>query len=288
MLECISIIGMGLIGGSIARSLRKHQQVTHIIAYDRDTQALQTALELGVIDEIAADIKQAAQADVIMLAVPMGAMRSVLQDLQPHLGKELVLTDAGSSKQSFIDDVISVFGTMPANIVPGHPIAGTEKSGVENALDDLFEKRRVILTPEDNCDAEAFALVKSLWQGIGAEVETMSARHHDEVLAATSHVPHLLAYALVDCLGTMNERVEIFKFAAGGFRDFTRIASSDPIMWKDICVNNEKAIISVLERLEKELHGLKQHLQNDNGEALEKVFRRAKSLRDQFVVGVEV
>jgi prephenate dehydrogenase len=176
----------------------------------------------------------------------------------------------------------TVFGKLPANFVPGHPVAGTEKSGVEASFAELYDGRRVILTPTENSAPDAVKRVREMWQQAGAKVVEISVKHHDEILAATSHLPHLLAFSLVDTLARMDDKQEIFEFAAGGFRDFTRIASSDPQMWHDICVHNEPALLKMLERFEADLDRLRQAIANNDSDYLLQVFTRAKSARDQF------
>jgi prephenate dehydrogenase len=283
LINRLTIIGVGLIGGSLALALKKAQAVGRIVGYGRNLQHLQKAMELGVIDAYETDLGAAVRdAEVIVLAVPVGSTRSVLQSIKPHLSAKTVITDAGSSKGAVVDAARSVFGADLSNFVPGHPIAGTEKSGVEAAIPDLFEKRRVILTPLENTDAGAIGIIREMWQNAGALVEQTSVEHHDQVLAATSHLPHMLAFALVDALATMDDKVEIFRFAAGGFRDFTRIASSDPQMWHDICVTNDKAIVAMLDLFMADLERLRNAIKSGDSDYLLQVFTRAKTARDQF------
>lgn len=279
----LCIIGVGLIGGSLARALRKNGCVETIVGAGRNKAQLERAQTLGVIDEFDTDIARAVrQADVVVVAVPLGAMRDCFGKLKDAVGESTIITDVGSAKQSVIAAIQAVFGRLPRNFVPGHPIAGTEKSGVEASFAQLFAQRRVILTPHNTCDASAVKLVQQMWEHAGAQVLQMEAQHHDEVLAATSHLPHMLAYALVDTLARMQDRQEIFAYAAGGFRDFTRIASSDPQMWHDICQANGEAISQMLGVYIADLQRLQQAIKHNDSDYLKATFTRAKTARDQF------
>lgn len=284
MINRLTIIGVGLIGGSLARALKSAGAVKEVIGASQSIQHLQRARELGVIDKAEVDLGASVKdADVVVVAVPVGVMESVFEDIAPHLSENTVLTDVGSTKGSVVEAAQKVFGHLPANFVPGHPIAGTEKSGVDASFAELFQDRRVILTPTETSDTEAVARVRDMWQQAGAIVTETSVAHHDEVLAATSHLPHLLAFALVDTLATMDDKQEIFDYAAGGFRDFTRIASSDPVMWHDICVHNEPALLKMLDRFETDLDKLREAIANNDGDYIMKIFTRAKAARDQLM-----
>jgi len=279
----LCIIGVGLIGGSLARALRDAGMCRDIVGVGRRPERLEIARALGVVDRYETDIAQGVKdADMVVLAVPLGAMQGQFQALRGHLAPKAVITDVGSAKRSVISAAKAAFGQVPSQLVPGHPIAGTEKSGVEASFASLFEGHRVILTPIAETSAGALGRVRDMWSATGAEVVEMSPTMHDEVLAATSHLPHVLAYTLVDVLGTMNERVEIFRNAAGGFRDFTRIASSDPLMWHDICLANSDAIVSVLQAMMRELGQVAAAIEDRDGDAVKALFARAKALRDQF------
>lgn len=283
MIHRLCIIGVGLIGGSLARAARRADVCTQIVGSGRDEAQLRKAVELGVIDGYDTDPARAVEnADVIVLAVPLGAMEPVLRAIAPHCKDGAIITDVGSAKCSVVEAARAVYGEIPPRFVPGHPIAGTEKSGVEASFAELFQDRRVILTPLAHTDRAAVEVVRQLWRGAGAEVVEMDVDHHDAVLAATSHLPHVLAYALVDALARMEEKTEIFRYAAGGFRDFTRIASSDPVMWRDICVANRVAIAAVLERYVQELEELTRSVRAGDGEALLDMFMRAKKARDRY------
>ncbi len=283
MIQRLCIVGVGLIGGSLARDLRRLGLVDSVVGCSRKRENLERARELGIIDTFDVDPAQAvAGADLVVLAVPLGAMAGALEAMAPGLDEEAVLTDVGSAKASVLDAARSVFGAVPGNFVPAHPIAGTEHSGVEAALDNLFAGRRVILTPVAETSPSALARVREMWQAVGAEVLEMDPAHHDEVLAATSHLPHMLAYTLVDMLGNMEERVEMFRYAAGGFRDFTRIASSDPQMWHDICLANRDALVNALEHFQGDLGTALDAIRDGDGKTIKDLFTRAKALRDRY------
>ena len=285
MIDQLTIIGVGLIGGSIARAARKHKLCRTIVGYGRNPQEMQKALELGVVDESAGSAAEAvADAEMVVIAVPIGAMRAVMQEIKGSVRDDAVITDVGSAKVSVVHDAQAIFGKLPEGFVPGHPIAGTERSGVEASFAELYQNRCFIMTPGETTAPWAVEKVRRLWEGMGSQVVAMDAAHHDEVLAATSHLPHVLAFALVDTLGQMHERKEIFQFAAGGFRDFTRIASSDPDMWRDICLANGDAILHVLDLFKKELDALASAIESRDGARIETVLRRAKRIRDKNVV----
>ena len=283
MINRLTIIGVGLIGGSLARAVKRAGYCAEVVGGGRDAAHLKHAVDLGVIDRYETDPARAVtDADVVVLAVPLGAMEGVLRAIAPQLKPETVITDAGSAKGSVVAAAQAVFGEVPARFVPGHPIAGNERSGVEASLADLYQGRRVILTPLPHTDAAALAAVRSLWQQAGAEVVEMSVEHHDEVLAATSHLPHMLAFALVDTLARMHEQAEIFRYAAGGFRDFTRIASSDPVMWRDICLANREAIVTMIDRFQGDIAVLREAILAGDGKGIEGIFTRAKAARDHY------
>ncbi|MCP4042398.1 MAG: prephenate dehydrogenase/arogenate dehydrogenase family protein, partial [Gammaproteobacteria bacterium] len=216
------------------------------------------------------------------VAVPLGSIEGVFRQISGGLAPDAVITDVGSAKSSVIQAARAAFGEIPSNLVPAHPIAGTEKSGVQSSFSSLFQGRRVILTPIPENSGAVVDRVRDMWEVAGAEVLEMTPEHHDEVLAATSHLPHILAYALVDALARMDDRVEIFRYAAGGFSDFTRIASSDPTMWHDICLNNRKAILDTLVNFQDHLDNLKMAIRDGDSNFIHEVFARAKLARDKF------
>jgi len=290
MFNRLCIIGVGLIGGSVARAARNNGLSGCIVGFGReqDRQNLEAAKRLGVIDDFFFDIEPALQGtDIVVVAVPVGAVESVFTLLKPYWSNGCIYSDVGSTKSNVISAAERVFGIMPGNLVPAHPIAGAENSGVEASLPDLFLRRRLIITPNDRTDTAALNKLQTFWERMGALVSVMSAEHHDVILAATSHLPHLLAFALVDMLGRQDEQCEIFKYAAGGFRDFTRIASSDPTMWRDICTANKDQIIPLLHQLKSELDKIERMLAENDGRRLFETFSYARNARQRFLDQLE-
>jgi prephenate dehydrogenase len=283
MLNQLTIIGVGLIGGSLALALKQVGYCRRIIGVGRNEERLQAACKARVIDEGTADYAAGvADADMILIAVPLNAYEDVFRRIKGKLKANAVITDAGSAKTCVIEDAARVFGKVPPNFVPGHPIAGTEKSGFEAAFPELYRGRRVVLTPTATTSSPAVDAVLAMWQAAGAEVEITDAAHHDHVLAATSHLPHILAFSLVDSLARANDVEEIFRFAAGGFRDFTRIAASDPAVWRDICLRNREALLNVLRNYREDLDELETAIANGDADRLMEIFTRAKTARDKF------
>ena len=283
----LAVVGVGLIGGSLARALRAAGEVEEVVGCGRGKANLDKAVELGVVDCYTHDVGQAVEgADTVFVAVPLGAMRDTFAAMRGRLEPDAVVTDGGSAKGSVVADARATLGERLASFVPGHPIAGTERTGVEASFATLYQKRRVILTPLPENDPGDVGRVAGMWRACGAEVSEMSVEHHDEVLAATSHLPHMLAFGLVDALARMKENDEIFRYAAGGFRDFTRIASSSPVMWRDICVANREALSRMLERFAEEMGDLADTIRRGDGEHLLEIFSRAKAARDRYVDGM--
>ncbi|MBP0048486.1 bifunctional prephenate dehydrogenase/3-phosphoshikimate 1-carboxyvinyltransferase [Marinobacterium sp. AK62] len=282
-LERVLIIGLGLIGGSLAKALKTRSCVGEVVGADRNLDECRLGLDLGIIDRIAEDLPaEVARADLIVLAVPVKAMEKVLAEIQPHLRLQTLVTDVGSTKTNLVCAARQLFGHLPPTFIPGHPIAGAEKSGVRASDADLFERHKVILTPLPETDPDATLELARLWQAVGAEVLQMEVERHDEVLAATSHLPHLLAFSLVDTLAREEENLDIFRYAAGGFRDFTRIAASDPTMWHDICVANRDAILAQIDRYTRGVDRLRAAVEGSDSETLLGIFTRAKAARDHF------
>ena len=283
LIDHLSIIGVGLIGGSLARALRKAKLVGRITACNRSEATLKKAIKLGVIDDYSLNISEAVKgADVIIIGTPLSVSEKILPEIADSISANAVLTDVGSVKGGIVSKARETLAEKISNFVPGHPIAGTEKNGVEASIEDLFVGHRVILTPLKETSLKAHKLITIMWESVGAEVVDLDVKHHDEVLAATSHLPHMLAYALVDCLAGMQERDEIFKYAAGGFADFTRIASSSPDMWHDICFSNREQLVRTLEIFSTHINHIKKAIEKSESDELLKVFRRAKEARDRF------
>ncbi|MDD2054884.1 bifunctional prephenate dehydrogenase/3-phosphoshikimate 1-carboxyvinyltransferase [Pseudomonas putida] len=283
MIGRLVVVGLGLIGGSFAKGLRESGLCREVVGVDLDPQSRALAVELGVVDRCEDDLAAACKgADVIQLAVPILAMEKLLGLLAGMDLGSAVLTDVGSAKGNVVRAARQVFGGMPTRFVPGHPIAGSEQSGVEASNAQLFRRHKVILTPLAETDPAALALVDSLWSALGASVEHMQVERHDEVLAATSHLPHLLAFGLVDSLAKRSENLDIFRYAAGGFRDFTRIAGSDPVMWHDIFLANREAVLRTLDTFRSDLDALRDAVDAGDGHQLLGVFTRARVAREHF------
>lgn len=281
--ERIAIVGLGLIGGSIARSLRARGFRGPLTGAVLDDTQARHALALQLVDRVDTSAAAAVRdATLVVVAVPVGVCARVLAELAPALGETAVVTDVGSTKLGVIEQARAALGPRMGRFVPGHPIAGTEHSGLDAGFAGLFDQRRVILTPTPETDRDALVRVEALWARLGAHVSEMDAAHHDEVLAATSHLPHVLAFALVDTLARMAERTEIFEYAAGGFADFTRIASSCPEVWRDIVCANRDAILPVLDRYIGDLEAMRTAIAAGDGDTLATTFGRAKRARDEF------
>ncbi len=279
------VIGVGLIGGSVARALRHAGVVDRITGVGRGRDNLDRARELGIIDHWTHEISEAVHdADMVLVAVPMGAYDRVFAELAASLPEDAMITDAGSTKQHAID-VAKRHLPDASRFVPAHPIAGTEQSGAEASFAELFEDRLCILTPDESTDADAVAAVESMWHATGSRVVTMDATSHDDFLASVSHLPHLAAFALVNAVRAEgdDEAHDPFRFAAGGFRDFTRIASSSPEMWRDIALSNSEALTAKIDALMAELAAMKEALNRGDGEELLKRFASAKEARDAWL-----
>jgi len=288
VIKKLVIFGVGLIGGSLALALREANYCQQIVGCGRSAESLQKAHDIGVIDSYSLDPQTAVRdADMVLLAVPMGAMQAVLEQIKDALPKNCILTDAGSTKGSIVEQVRAVMGADYTQFVPGHPVAGREKSGVEAAVVDLYQGRRVILTPTPTTNPRALESVAAMWEVTGALVEQMPVAMHDQVLAATSHLPHVLAFSLVDTLLNMPQQEDILRYAAGGFRDFTRIASSDPVMWRDICLYNGDAILDMIQALQTNLGEFAGLIREQDGEALHQRMSKAKQARDNYIARFE-
>ena len=285
MINTLCVIGVGLIGGSLARGLRERRWCQTIIGIDVNQQALDEALALNVIDAGFTSIEQCAQVpDIVVIAVPVLRVADVFKQLRPWMSQCKAVTDVCSTKKNIIHDYKSVFDDDNSScFVPGHPIAGRERSGVAAAIGNLYEQRKVILTPIENTRQDSLELVSDMWRQVGANVELLSADDHDKILAATSHLPHAIAYSLVHCLSTQSHTDEIFRYAAGGFADFTRIASSDPIVWREICLANREELLKALEHFDTSLQRLRDSLSTGDGDTLQQIFSEAKAARDRYM-----
>ena len=281
MINKLCIIGVGLIGGSLARALRAGGHVREVSGYGRSIANLQLAVELGVIDRVEVSLADAARlADVIVLAVPVGGMAEILQQLAPLLTDQVIVTDVGSVKGAVVAAARAALGARFPHFVPGHPIAGREQSGVAASVPDLFRHRRVILTPGTETDSTALARVRTMWEAAGAETIELTAEDHDRILSVSSHLPQMLATCLMDMVVRHDDHRAILDCAAGGFRDVTRIAGSDPVMWRDICLTNRDAMVNALRQYHVELRDLISAVEKGDGEWLLDTFTRAKHARD--------
>lgn len=281
----IALIGLGLIGSSIGHALKRGNLAAHVTGTARSPATRDTALRLGFVDSVTSTAEEAVpSADVVFLNVPVGIIAEVMQKIAPHLKPGAIVTDVGSVKKSVLE---AGHAHLPGHVefVPAHPIAGTELSGPEAGFAELFDNRWCILTPDPDADPKAVETIRRLWEGMGSDVETMDADHHDLVLAITSHVPHLIAFNIVGTaadLETVTQN-EVIKYSAGGFRDFTRIAASDPVMWRDVFMNNGEAVLEMLSRFSEDLTSLQRAIRWKDGDALEKLFSRTRAIRRSII-----
>ena len=281
----IALIGMGLIGSSLGHALKKHGLAAHISGYARSAETRAKALQIGFVDSVHDTAADACiDADVVFFNTPLSVMKQLAADIIPGLKDNAILTDVGSVKGGVLSDISPLLEGR-VHFVPGHPIAGTEQSGPEAGFADLFDKRWCILTPDDTTSLIAVEQIAKLWRGMGSEVAFMDAAHHDLVLAITSHLPHLIAFNIVGTAAQLENdtRSEVIKFSASGFRDFTRIAASDPVMWRDIFLDNKDAVLEMLGRFSEDLTALQRAIRHGDGPYLEEVFSRTRSIRQSII-----
>ncbi|MBW2451558.1 MAG: prephenate dehydrogenase/arogenate dehydrogenase family protein [Deltaproteobacteria bacterium] len=280
----LAVVGVGLIGGSLALALKRAKAVDHVVGIGRGPQNLEKALALGVVDSITQDLTSGVcNADVVFLATPVLSIGPIAEQIMPHLKPGTIITDGGSVKQSVIQAIEPILRD-DVHFVPGHPIAGTENSGAEAAFPTLYQDRRCILTPTPLTSEHALAFIQQMWELVGSEVVIMDVEKHDRVLAAISHLPHMVAYALVNAVGAYDRYDEnILEYSAGGFRDFTRIASSDPQMWRDIALTNRAALLEMMDQFEKFFTDLKHDIANGDARLLYDFFYRSKQSRDEIL-----
>ncbi|MBB5514311.1 cyclohexadieny/prephenate dehydrogenase [Rubricella aquisinus] len=279
--ERIALIGLGLIAGSIAHAARRGDLVGTLVGYARSEATRAKAAEIGLVDEVAATAAEAVkEADLVILCVPVGVMGAVAAEIGPHLKPGAILSDVGSVKQTVID---AVAPHVPDGVhfVPSHPVAGTEHSGPESGFATLYDGRFTLLTPPEGTDQAAVDHLAAFWRGLGANVEEMEPAHHDLVLAVTSHAPHLIAYTMVGVADDLRRvtHSEVIKYSAAGFRDFTRIAASDPTMWRDVFLNNKEATLEILGRFTEELFALQRAIRTGDGDTLHAYFTRTRAIR---------
>jgi prephenate dehydrogenase len=279
----IVIFGVGLIGGSFALALRRAGMVAEVVGFGRGAATLEQARQLGILDRIGDDVaREVHDADLVLLATPVAQMADIFARIAPHLGAQTLVTDGGSTKSDVVAAARANLGAKIEQFIPAHPIAGAEKSGAAAAQADLFQGKRVVLTPLPENSKVAVARVRSAWEWCGANVSELTAQQHDEVFAAVSHLPHLLSFALVHDLAQRDNRDQLLAFAASGFRDFTRIAASSPEMWRDICLANREALMRELQQYAAELHVLHQALENNDAAKLEEIFSLAREVRSAW------
>jgi prephenate dehydrogenase len=284
LFERVAVIGVGLIGGSFALALKQAKACAHVVGAGRSAANLKRARELGVIDSIAPDAVAAAHnADLVLLATPVAQFLRLFREVASVLGPRALVTDGGSTKRDVIAAARAALGRKISQFVPAHPIAGAEKSGAEAASAELFRERRVILTPLPENSESTVKRAQDAWSACGARIARMDAEEHDAILGAVSHLPHVLAYALVHEFASREDAAQLFAHAAGGFRDFTRIASSHPEMWRDICIANSDRILDELRRYRKKLDALGKLLEAGDAAALEKLFAEARAARDKWI-----
>lgn len=283
-IERVAIIGLGLLGGSIGLSVKEHAAGIVTAGYDRDASVRETARDRGLVGTVCETAADAVcDADLVILCVPVGAMEEAARDFSPHLRDGAIISDVGSSKQSVAE---ALARALPDSIViPAHPVAGTEQSGPEAGFASLFTNRWCILTPPKDTPEAAVSALSDFWTRLGANVELMDAEHHDLVLAVTSHIPHLIAFTIV---GTASDfegvtRSEVIKYSAGGFRDFTRIAASDPVMWRDVFLNNKSAVLEMLGRFSEDLTAMQRAIRSGDGETLHELFSRTRAIRREVI-----
>lgn len=281
----IALIGLGLIGSSIGHGLKKNALAAHVAGYARSAETRVKALEIGFVDTIHETPEEACrEADIVFFNTPLGVMGELAAQIMPLLKDNAIITDVGSAKGKLQAEINPLLEGR-VHFVPGHPIAGTEQSGPEAGFADLFEGRWCILTPDDTTSLIAVEQVAKLWRGMGSEVAFMDAAHHDLVLAITSHLPHLIAFNIVGTAAQLESdtRSEVIKFSASGFRDFTRIAASDPVMWRDIFLDNKEAVLEMLGRFTEDLTSLQRAIRRGDGAYLEETFARTRSIRQSII-----
>ena len=282
MINKITIVGVGLIGGSLARALKEKNLAKVVFGYGRDQARLKDAQKLNVIDQFSTSIEEAiVGAEIIVIATPVGTFKSILGEIEPLVTDNVIITDVGSTKTDIVNSVRSVLRAKSNCFIPAHPIAGKERSGFEVSDSMLFDGKKVIITPQDNNSYDSIKVIEGMWKGVGAEVDFMSSESHDNLLGMTSHLPHMLAFSLVNYLVNQNPTASIY--AGGGFKDFSRIASGDAIMWRDICLQNKDQIISHLKGYQSTLNDLLEAIGDENSEKLEHLFITAKKTRDSWL-----
>ena len=284
MFKKLCIIGMGMMGGSLARAVRQHGLADVIAASDRNMDHLKSALEIGLVDEIFEDPAEAVKgADLVILSTPVRSFPDIAEHIAPALEDDVIVSDLGSVK-GYVVDSLSAF-IDGSKLIPGHPIAGSEKAGPQNFVEGLFENRWCVLTPLENSNLTSIDRLRTFWQNLGSKVEIMTPEQHDRVLAVTSHIPHLVSYSMTHTANHLENVMEtdVIRFSAGGFRDFTRLAGSDPVMWRDVFLTNKDAVIEILDYLRQDLDNLQALIEADDGKELKEIFTETREIRQQVV-----
>jgi prephenate dehydrogenase len=282
MINKITIIGVGLIGGSLAKAIKENNLAKVVFGFGRDLNRLEKAQKANVIDQFSTNLKDAINnSDIVIIATPVGSFKEILSEIKPFLTGKIIITDVGSTKTNIASIVSQTLGEYSNCFIPAHPIAGKEKSGFEASESNLFKNKKVIITPLETNSSDSISLIQKMWQDIGADVDFMSPESHDELLGMTSHLPHMLAFSLVNYLISKNPSASIY--AAGGFKDFSRIASGDNVMWRDICIQNKGQIINHIKGYQKTLDSLVDAIENENSDELDLLFTTAKKTRDSWV-----
>lgn len=285
LFDTVSIIGIGLIGSSIARGIKKHNIANKVVGYAKTLKTREKAMDLGYMDQVFDSANDAIKdADLVILCVPVGANRDIIIEISDNLSEGTILTDVGSVKAEVIKQLKDIIPDK-VSFIPAHPIAGTEFSGPESGFAELFDHKWCVLTPYEKSKKQDIKKVKNFWERLGMNVDEMSPEYHDLVLAITSHIPHLIAYNIVGTATNLAEitRKEVTKYAAGGFRDFTRIASSDPIMWRDIFLNNQEAVLEMLDKFSDDLSSLREAIKQKDGKELQKYFTKTRDIRKRIL-----
>jgi len=285
LFDTVSIIGIGLIGSSIARGIKKHNIANKVVGYAKTLETREKAMDLGYMDQVCDSANDAIKdADLVILCVPVGANRDIMIEISDNLSEGTILTDVGSVKAEVIKQLKDIIPDK-VSFIPAHPIAGTEFSGPESGFAELFDHKWCVLTPYEKSKKQDIEKVKNFWERLGMNVDEMSPEYHDLVLAITSHIPHLIAYNIVGTATNLAEitRKEVTKYAAGGFRDFTRIASSDPIMWRDIFLNNQEAVLEMLDKFSDDLSSLREAIKKKDGKELQKYFTKTRDIRKRIL-----
>jgi prephenate dehydrogenase len=282
MINKITIIGVGLIGGSLAKAIKENGLAKVVFGFGRNSDRLKMAQKTNVIDQYSTTLEEAInESDIVVIATPVGSFKEILSEIKPFLTGKIIITDVGSTKTNIVSMVNQTLGEYSNCFIPAHPIAGKEKSGFEASEPNLFINKKVIITPLEANSSDSIKLVQKMWENIGADVDFMSPESHDELLGMTSHLPHMLAFSLVNYLISKNPSASIY--AAGGFKDFSRIASGDNVMWRDICIQNRDQIISHIKGYQKTLDSLVEAIENENRDKLDLLFTNAKKTRDSWV-----